>query len=338
MPLRIGFVGFRHTHIYSLYEKAAETDGVQVVAACEEDDATRAEAVARGVRMTHRMVDDLIGDDTCDVIAIGDYYSRRGALALQALTAGKHVIVDKPLCTNLAELDEIERLAGERELKVGCMLTMRDSRPMNGLRDLVRVGTIGEVKAISFGGQHPLNLGSRPAWYFEPGKHGGTINDIGIHAIDAIPWMTGLQFKLVNSARCWNANAPQYPDFRDGAQMMLTMDNGCGVLGDVSYFMPSNGGYSLPFYWRTTIFGEKGILEVAVASSEIIVALEGGLEARALPEVKSGGYFAGFLKDIRGEAGEEDLDTGAVIRAARTVLKIQKAADEGTHDVPLTGA
>lgn len=337
MPLRIGFVGFRHPHIYSLHVKAAEMDDVQVVAACEEDDATRAEAVARGVKMTHPLADDLIGDDTCDVVAIGDYYSRRGSLALQALTAGKHVILDKPLCTSLAELDEIERLAGERNLKVGCMLTMRDSRPMNGLRDLIRVGTIGEVKAISFGGQHPLNLGSRPAWYFEPDKHGGTINDIAIHAIDAIPWMTGLQFKLVNSARCWNANASQYPDFRDGAQMMLTMDNGCGVLGDVSYFMPSKGGYSLPFYWRTTIFGEKGILEVAETSDEIIVALDGVLEARELPEVKSSGYFTGFLKDIRGEAVDEDLDTGAVIKATRTALKIQKAADEGAHDVCLIG-
>jgi predicted dehydrogenase len=338
MPLRIGFVGFRHAHIYDLYEKATVTDGVRVVAACEEDEAARAEAVARGVRMTHRLADDLLGDDDCDVIAIGDYFSRRGPLALQALMAGKHVIVDKPMCTDLAELDEIERLAGESELKVGCVLTMRDSRSMIGLRDLVREGTIGEVNAISFGGQHPLNLGSRSAWYFEPGKHGGTINDIGIHAIDAIPWMTGLQFQSVNAARCWNANAPQYPDFRDGAQMMLTMDNGCGVLGDVSYFMPSNGSYSLPLYWRTTIFGEKGVLEVALASSEITVALDGGLEARPVPEVKSGGYFEGFLKDIRGEAGEEDLNTGAVIRAARTALKIQKAADDGTHDVPLTGA
>lgn len=336
MPLRIGFVGFRHSHIYELHKKAVETDGMEVVAACEEDEATRAEAAAHGVTITHRLAEDLIDGDDCDVIAIGDYFSRRGSLALKALRAGKHAIVDKPICTDLAELDEIERLSGETGLKVGCMLTMRDSRPMNGLRDLVRNGTIGKVNAISFGGQHPMRLDSRPAWYFEPGKHGGTINDIGMHATDSIPWMTGLGFQSVNAARCWNANVPQYPDFRDGAQMMLTMDNGSGVLGDVSYFMPSDGGYSLSLYWRTTVFGEKGILEAALVSTEIMVALNGRVEGRPVPEVTSGGYFEGFLRDIQGEAGDEDLDTGAVISAARTALIIQKAADDGSHDVPLT--
>jgi len=31
--------------------------------------------------------------------------------------------------------------------------------------------------------------GTRPAWYFEPGMHGGTLNDIAIHALDFIPWV-----------------------------------------------------------------------------------------------------------------------------------------------------
>ncbi|MEZ4683286.1 MAG: hypothetical protein R2932_54665 [Caldilineaceae bacterium] len=56
-----------------------------------------------------------------------------------------------------------------------------------GLRNLIRSGLIGEIHAINFGGQHPLMLDTRAAWYFEPGKHGGTINDIAIHAVDAIP-------------------------------------------------------------------------------------------------------------------------------------------------------
>ena len=91
----------------------------------------------------------------------------------------------------MADLDRIEALAREKNLKVGCMLTMRDAAAFIGARNLIQAGRIGEVHAIAFGGQHPLLLGSRPGWYFEQGKHGGTITDIGIHAIDALPWVTG---------------------------------------------------------------------------------------------------------------------------------------------------
>ena len=336
MSLRFGFVGFRHGHIYSLFRRIQETDGVVVVAACEEDAPAREEAIGKGVEMTHDRATDLIENAACEVIAIGDYFARRGSLAIAALKAGKHVIVDKPLCTDLGELEEIESLSGAQGLKVGCMLTMRSSGPMNRLRNLIGEGAIGEVHAISFGGQHPLNLGSRADWYFEPGKHGGTITDIGVHAIDMIPWMTGLEFSVINAARCWNAFAPEFPHFEDGGQMMLTMNNGCGVLGDVSYFMPNKGGYASPFYWRTTVFGRKGILETSTGAKAITVAQDGIVEERPFSEVKTGGYFEGFLKDIRGEAEGEDLDTAQVIKVSRTVLRIQKAADEGAREVRLT--
>ena len=39
------------------------------------------------------------------------------------------------------------------------------------------------------------STGASVRWYFEDDKHGGTINDIGIHGIDLIPYLTGLSFK-----------------------------------------------------------------------------------------------------------------------------------------------
>lgn len=330
MALRFGFAGFQHGHIHSLHKKVIETEGCEVVAAGEDDAEAREEAGTKGVAITHESVEDLIANADCDVIAIGDYFARRGSLAIAALKAGKHAIVDKPLCTSLEEIEEMDRLTKEMNLKVGCMLTMRGSRQMNGLRNLIREGAIGEVHALSFGGQHPLNLGSRAKWYFEPGKHGGTITDIGIHAIDAIPWMTGLEFETINAARCWNAFAPDYPHFEDGGQMMLTMNNGCGVLGDVSYFMPDQGGYSSPYYWRITIWGREGVLETATALQVITQTVNGNLEERPLAD---GGesYFDQFVKDIQGE--DVELDSAAVVHSMRAVLKIQQAADEGLREV-----
>ena len=210
------------------------------------------------------------------------------------------------------------------------MLTMRDSAGLRATRDLIREGTIGEVHAVWFGGQHPLMPGTRPAWYFAPGQHGGTINDIGIHAIDGIPFATGLRFTRLEAARCWNAFVPETPHFHDGAQMLLTMDNGCGVVGDVSYFAPDGPGYALPWYWRMTFWGREGVLETATNDDHLELAPARGkqVERRRLPPGRSGGYLEAFLKGIRGEPPEEgELTTEQVLASSEMALRVQAAAD-----------
>ena len=333
--MKFAFAGFRHGHILSLYALAKGMEGVEVVAACEEDGEAR-EAARSSVDITHDNIGQMLDEVDCDVVAIGDYFVRRGSLVIEALRRGKHAISDKPMCASLAELDEIERLVGETGLKVGCMLTMRDSAQMIGVRQRIADGVIGEVHAVTFGGQHPLMLGSRAQWYFEGGKHGGTINDIAVHMVDALPWATELEFAQVNAARCWTGLAVGTA-LEDMGQLMVTMDNGCGVLGDVSYTMPDRAGYSLPQYWRTTFWGRDGLLETSTTAQSISVALAGdeGLREEELPAATEGGYLREFLRDIEGTVGEGERSTEAVLKAARTVLKIQEAADKGLREVEL---
>ncbi|MEE2658335.1 MAG: Gfo/Idh/MocA family oxidoreductase [Candidatus Latescibacterota bacterium] len=339
MPtLRLAFIGFRHGHIFSLYEAATESEEVQIVAACEEDEAKRKSLQAAGdVEVTHDQAAQLLADVDCDAVAIGDVYARRGGLAIAALEAGRHVIVDKPLCTSLAECDRIAATADNAGLQVGCMLTMRDSGGMQLTRQLLSTGEIGEIHAITFGGQHPLLLGSRPDWYFEPGMHGGTINDIGIHAIDAIPWATGLRFTRIEAARCWNAIPDQSPHFKDGAQLMLTMSNGCGVMGDVSYFMPDRAGYRLPYYWRTMFWGSGGVIEYSSGATHLEITRTDDTETehRPCPPARSS-YLQAFLAAVHDDrAMDGALTTPQVLESTRIALQIQAAADEQRHGVDL---
>ncbi|MBN1353006.1 Gfo/Idh/MocA family oxidoreductase [candidate division KSB1 bacterium] len=339
MVLKLAFEGFRHGHIFDLYKRADAAPEIEIVAACEEDPATRNAIMAAGTaNITHDNYENMLKTVECDAVAVGDYYAKRGAIIYQALSRGKHVICDKPLCTSLEELNQIEHLCAEKHLKIGCMLDLRDTPQFIGVRKLVREGKIGDVHAISFGGQHPLLLGTRPDWYFEPGKHGGTINDIAIHAIDIIPWISGLEFTIINSARSWNAFATDFPHFKDAGQMMLTMNNGCGVLGDVSYFMPDSSGYSLPLYWRMTFWGRKGVLETSCVAGEILVAVDGEqqLSMLPLPEGNPGGYLEAFMRDVSGDIRGDALDTASVLRAARHTLMIQRAADLDLREVDLT--
>lgn len=336
MTLKIAFAGFRHGHIMGLYNKAQSSALLDIVAACEEDDAVRLGLEsARDVKITHSNIDQMLAETPCDMVAVGDYYSKRGSIIIRSLAAGKHVIADKPICTSLDELTEIEKLARSKNLQVGCQLDLRGNPNIYGARELIKNGDLGNIHAIQFGGQHPLLPGSRPGWYFEDGKHGGTINDIAIHAIDVIPWMTGLVPEEVIAARTWNAFAVNAPNFNDGAQFMIKMNNGCGVLGDVSYFAPDSCGFNLPYYWRFTIWGTLGVLEFNISEPFLKLALNGssGISQIALPAQVGPDYLDDFIEAINGKNVE--LNNDAVINAARRTLIIQQAADQKLYSVQL---
>ncbi len=112
MKIRFAFMGFRHGHIHALYDLATNWDGVEVVASCEEHEETRkALADTTQIKVTHHDYTEMLRDVDCDVVAVGDFYEKRGRVLIQALKASKHIIADKPLCMRLSELEEVERLA-----------------------------------------------------------------------------------------------------------------------------------------------------------------------------------------------------------------------------------
>lgn len=396
--LRIAFLGFRHGHVMGLYQAARRHPRVEVVAACGEHaetasalrHAAAAEANAPtgaggAVHLTHASFEDVFEHVDFDAVAIGDVYARRGRLILRALEAGKHVISDKPLCTDAAELERIMTLTGTKSAspdprggedggdggiggnarlrgrgpRVGCLLDLRERAAFRTMRRLiVREGAIGSVRTVNFTAQHPLLLGRRPAWYFEPGKHGGTINDIGVHALDLIPWLTGRRVVEAVAARAWNARLPRFPWFQDAAQVMLRLDNDGGALGDLSYLAPDAAGYRAAQYWRVTCHGDAGSVEANYHADVVELTRSTDPAAQRVPldPARPGGCLDDFLDEIEGTAGptaefangssgagsagasgdsSAPLTTRDVLDAARRALLVQRAADEGRARVPL---
>lgn len=312
-----------------MYQRCRDRDDVEIVACCEEDAATRSDLAARDdLEITHEHFDALLEETDCDVVAVGDSYGRRAGRILAALERGRHVISDKPICLSLSELDQIEAAARAKDRIVGCMLDMRDLPIFLGLRKLIQQGEIGAVQAISFDGQHPLNYGKRPSWYFEPGMHGGVINDIAVHALDFIPWATGQEIGDLVAARGWNGTVPQHPDFQQCGQGMLTLENGAGVIFDVSYLTPDSIGYTMPIYWRFTIWGADGVLEAGFNTPQITVFKNGEAAPRPVdpPAGQAGAYLESFLTEINGGA-DLHLSSADVLKAARISLRLQELAD-----------
>ena len=336
--LRLAFCGFRHGHIMGLYEAARRHERVEVVAACEEDASAAAALKSAGkVELTHSTYDQLYDDAAFDAVAVGDYFARRGSVILRALRANKHVISDKPICTNLGELEQIAAAAKANRRAVGCLLDLRDHGPFMTMRRQIREGAIGTVQTINITAQHPLMPGKRPAWYFEPGKHGGTINDIGIHAIDLIPWLTGRTIFKIVAARAWNARLPQFADFQDAAQILLELDNAGGVLGDLSYLAAEGVAYRSTQYWRVTCHGDGGVIETSYNAKSIELAGSGDASPRSIPAEAGDptGCLEAFLNETDSSPREGALTTEGVLDASRRVLLIQQAADDGKTNVAL---
>lgn len=322
--MNIAFAGFRHGHILVLYNTALENKNTNIIGCYEEDVEERKKVnELHGIKFNYSSYEEILNDKNVEAVAIGDYYGKRGKMIIEALNKGKHVICDKPLCTSLEELDEIERLANQKKLTVCCMLDLRYMPQASTAREIITSGKIGKVYNISFTGQHCLNYGVRPGWYFEEGKHGGTINDIAIHGIDLVRFITGKNLTKVNCAKVWNAFANKEPQFKDCGQFMAEMGE-ISVMADISYAAPKFNG-TMPTYWDFYFWGTEGMLKFNLADSNLYIYKE----EQEIVECKTidSDMINDFINEINGE--KTIIDSKDILKSQRQVLKIQKEADKG---------
>ncbi len=319
--MNIAFAGFGHAHIFALYREALAHKKVTVLGAFEESAEARAQiSYERKIEFNYASYEEMLNDSRVDVIAIGDIFAKRGKLIIKALKHGKHVICDKPLCTSLEELDEIKRLANASGLKVHCMLELRFMPQAEKVRELIHSGEIGEIKSANFTAQHHLAYGTRPDWYFKDGAHGGTINDIAIHGIDLLRFLTGKELTKIHAARTWNAFADKEPHFKDSAQFMAEMD-GMALMADVSYAAPK---CPLPTYWDVYLWGTDGMINFRCADNEIRIYKNE--KTTITCEATPSRFIDCLIDEISG--GAPIINTADSLESAKQALMLQAFANE----------
>ena len=323
--LKILFCGFRHGHINGLYKKVEASDFAEIAGCFEPNDEARATAEQKlGAVFAPKSYEEWLASDV-DVVAIGGAYGDRGQAVIQALRAGKHIIADKPLCTRMTELIEIRKLSEEKNLKIGCMLDLRYLPQSRRAKELLASGRLGEVRNIAFNGQHCIDYAHRPTWYFEKGMHGGTVNDLSIHGVDLVRMLTGQEFAGIDAVRTWNSYADRNPDFRDCAMLMARLENGSGVLADVSYSAPSQV-FSMPTYWEFRIWCAKGLLSFSLNDPELTVYEEGQRDPiRIACPASDWDYLRELAEEI---ALDRRAVTENVLMSTATALRLQQVADQ----------
>ena len=154
--------------------------------------------------------DALLADPAVEAVVIATPPAPRFALARQALEAGKHRLLEKPITLHADQARELQRLAMERGLSVGVDYEYRAVPLFMQAERLLRAGAVGTPWLVKL----DWLMGSRADpqrgwnWYAEADQGGGVIGALGTHAFDMLAWLVG----PVGSVQALNSvSIPQRP-------------------------------------------------------------------------------------------------------------------------------
>jgi predicted dehydrogenase len=140
----------------------------------------------------------LIADPELDLISICTPTSTHVDLAIAALAAGKHVLVEKPVGLDSAQVRRLSAAAAASKKLCMPAMCMRFWPGWDWLREHVRRGTFGAVRSAVFS-----RLGTRPGWnpafYQDPSQSGGALFDLHIHDADFVRWCFGAPSRVSSS-------------------------------------------------------------------------------------------------------------------------------------------
>jgi predicted dehydrogenase len=155
-PLGVAVVGYGYWGP-NLVRNVAECPALQLRALCDSDPArlrlfARRHPEARAVGE----LDTVLEDPSVQAVVVATPPQTHAALATRALEADKHVLVEKPLATCMADANELARLAGETGRVLMPGHTFVYSPAVNAVRELIREGVVGDVHFIT---SARMNLG-----------------------------------------------------------------------------------------------------------------------------------------------------------------------------------
>ena len=118
----------------------------ELIWACDLDE-NRLEKVLRPYPIVSKTTDlrDILADNGVDAIAIATPVHTHFPIAKASLESGKHVLIEKPLASSVAQGEELVSLAEKNNLRLMCDHTFCYTGAVRKIRDIVKSGTLGEL-------------------------------------------------------------------------------------------------------------------------------------------------------------------------------------------------
>lgn len=280
--INVGVIGtgsISAMHLQS-YQKHANAN---LLAVCDlNEERARLAAEKYGATKVFTDYRELLADPEIDAVSICTWNNTHAEISIAALNAGKHVLVEKPLCRTVEEALRVQEAvkSSGKLLQVGFVRRYDPNAQM--LREFADNGEFGEIyfaKASSI-----RRLGNPGGWFSDIERSGGgPLIDIGVHVIDLCWYMMGrpkpvavsanTYRKLGNRSNVRNLSFYKAADYdaekntvEDMANAMIRFENGASMLVDVSFTLHSKDNQQ-----SVKLYGDKGGFEI---DPEVVIVTE----------------------------------------------------------------
>ena len=263
--MRVGIIGCgkiaqtRHLPEYSANPNAE-------IAGCYDFNMERAAEIAGQYGgSAYASVDELLDDPQIDAVSVCVSNNAHAEIAVKALKAGKHVLCEKPMATNLEDCEAMVKTAEETGKYLMIGQNQRLVKAHEKARDLIRGGEIGKVLTFRtvFGHCGPETWSVDPGantWFFDKKRAVmGAMADLGVHKTDLIQFLldtTVAETTAVLTTLDKKDGSGELIGVDDNAVCIYRMEN--GVLGT----MTASWTYYGPEDNSTVIYGTEGIMRI----------------------------------------------------------------------------
>jgi predicted dehydrogenase len=206
---------------------------LRLAAAYDRDTSRSARLAERRGGTIHESLDTLLDDPAVDIAYVAVPHHLLAGLAERVIEAGRHVLVEKPVALDDAEVRRLGRLADDRNCRLGVFLPLRESETIRQARQLVSAGAIGDVRAVRM-----RTIIDKPPTYWTAAPDGATgdgwrgrLDQAGggvvlmnsIHQLDSLRYITGLSYVR---AMAQVATLCADVEVEDTASAVLRLSNG----------------------------------------------------------------------------------------------------------------
>ena len=238
----------------------AQLESVEIAWICDLDAPRLARFARRDPRpRTTTRIEELLADPELDAVAISTPVFTHHRLAAQALEAGKHVFVEKPLAGSSAEAVDLVERAARAGLTLMCGHTFLYSPPVRRIKQILDSGELGDLHFIS---SSRVNLGPYRSDV-------SVIFDLGPHDVSILRYWLGQAPTRVSAV----GRAVISPGVADVAFVDLSFPDGLLANVELSWLSPSK-------LRRTVISGSRKMLVYEDGSAEPVRIYDSGIEYR----------------------------------------------------------
>jgi predicted dehydrogenase len=247
-PVRWGVVGPGRIAANVVRDLTAMPGGQLHAVASRSADRAVAFAAEHGAAVSYGSYAELLADPDVDVVYVATPHRQHHGIALAAIEAGKHLLVEKAFTVTLAGACEVVDRARAKGVFVMEAMWTRFQPAVVRLRELVADGAIGEVRSVraDLGLRVPFDPADR---LWDPAQGGGALLDLGVYPTS---W---LQMVLGGTPAALDVAGVRGPNGVDAESTLLwRTDDGRHGVGTCSLLSPLPG--------QAAVFGTEGWIEV----------------------------------------------------------------------------